>query len=619
MIPVNSVAWMPLELTDGQKDILGTDGYLLVRGGPGSGKTTVSILKAAEMTAGLRSTQRVLFLSFARATVARVPGAIAEEETLTAEQRRAIEVDTYHSFFWGLLKTHGYLRGWPRRLTVLPPPGEAAVVSDITSQYKALSGLSDGEKTERRARIAAELERVARDEGRVCFDLFAPTVAALLEGSKKLRQLVSAKYPFIVLDEFQDTNAEQWRVVKALGEFSTLIALADPEQRIFDFIGADPERLDHFIEAFNPTTFDLAGDNHRSKGTDIALFGNDILRGSFSKGSYEGIDFGTFASAEATAMIKLKSTVLAARGRLQASGDPAWSMAVLVPTKKLTRLVSDGFRTPTGQMPAIPHEAVVELDAVILGAEVIAFLMQPGDGGSHRDEFISLVAEYFRGKNGSEASITSIRQASAIFSANEKMKERAERGLPPMATSIMVAMMEVYNACRALVLNGDPESDWRAIRDVLENGACQRLKEIGTETRNVRLLGRGSQLRQALSEDRRANGSYRNALAIVRAAFIQEHFSNRAKPERGISVMNMHKAKGKQFDEVIIYEGFPRRIRGGEIVSNTDRIVRSNSRQHAGAEARQNFRVSITRAKRMTTILTPADDICVLLVPEEEA
>ena len=234
---------MPLELTKGQQDILAAPGHLLVKGGPGSGKTTVSILKAGRIAASLRAGQRVLFLSFARATVARVLEAIAEETTLTREERNAIEVDTFHSQFWSLLKTHGYLMGWPRRLSVLAPPSQAAAVAEISSEYKALSGLTDAEKAERSARIEAELLRLAREEGRVCFDLFAASVADLLEVSAKLRALVASKYPVIVLDEFQDTSADQWRVVKALGDRCTLIALADPEQRIFEFIGADPERL----------------------------------------------------------------------------------------------------------------------------------------------------------------------------------------------------------------------------------------------------------------------------------------------------------------------------------------------------------------------------------------
>jgi DNA helicase-2/ATP-dependent DNA helicase PcrA len=177
-------------------------------------------------------------------------------------------------------------------------------------------------------------------------------------------------------------------------------------------------------------------------------------------------------------------------------------------------------------------------------------------------------------------------------------------------------MHETVDATRNIALTGDPDSDWLSIRKALEDSGCPRFKEIAAEVRNIRLLDRGTQLRQALSADWRTYGDYRNALTITRQAFVREHFAVSRTPERGVVVMNMHKAKGKQFDEVIIFEGWPR-YASRKIVSNPDRIIRNNIRSADMEQARQNFRVSVTRARIQTTILTPENDPCVLLLPDK--
>src|SRR5260364_137924 len=72
-----------MQLTEKQLEIINADGHLLVTGGPGSGKTTVSLFKAAHIAArALHPGQKILFLSFARPTISRVIEAIEYEQQI---------------------------------------------------------------------------------------------------------------------------------------------------------------------------------------------------------------------------------------------------------------------------------------------------------------------------------------------------------------------------------------------------------------------------------------------------------------------------------------------------------------------------------------------------------
>lgn len=609
---------MLLDLSDERKAIVAHTGHLLIRGGPGSGKTTISIIKAESLVAmALAPGQQVLFLSFARATVARVIEALAEQTKGKVDVRRHIDIDTYHAFFWRLLKTHGYLIGLPRRLSIMTPPERAISLTPIRHTFGSVRKLTDAHKAEKKGKEEAELRRLAFEEGRICFDLFSELVVALVSKSLKLRKLVSTRYPTIILDEFQDTSAGQWAVVQNLGVDSTLIALADEEQRIYDFAGADPERLNHFRQAFKPQEFDFGTTNHRSNGTDIARFGNDVMAGKFI-GKYQGIELVRFPENANQAMAALKGKTLQAIARLNKNHGKEWSVAILVPTKQLMREVSDALRETQGTMPPVGHRAAIDMEGAILAAELIAYVLQPQHGEGGFEKFVGLLCNFFRGKGGDDPSATDIKEALSIEVAFSKAAKCTAEGKDLPKKSIIRAIRTGYDQTINLTRTGNPETDWLAARRLLAECGCKRLAEAAEEARNVRLLDRGTHLREQLALDWRTNGSYKNALDIVREAFVQEHFSTSARRESGVIVMNMHKAKGKQFEEVIIFEGWPRR-KGKEIVHNPHRIVRWNADGDHMANAKYNFRVSVTRARSKTTILTPQNDPCLLLVRAAEA
>jgi DNA helicase II / ATP-dependent DNA helicase PcrA len=122
-----------LKLCDQRKALLGAGGHLLVLGGHGSGKTTIALVKGATEIANgaLAPEQKVLFLSFARATVARI---VQESKVrVPADARSWIEIGTYYGFAWEFIRGQGYLLTGHRRMRLLPPPDAAGRMAGIAA------------------------------------------------------------------------------------------------------------------------------------------------------------------------------------------------------------------------------------------------------------------------------------------------------------------------------------------------------------------------------------------------------------------------------------------------------------------------------------------------------
>jgi len=567
---------MTLILCDQRRRLLATDGNILVRGGAGSGKTTIALAKAcADLNEGkLGTSGKALFLSFARATIARV----AEQATATIPraQMARIEINTYHGFAWSILKSHAYL--------LCARPGVSLL---LPAQARGrLAGLSGQARRARQRQMFDE-------EGLIAFDLFPSLVAELFEAVPVLARAYGGAYPLIIVDEFQDTNADEWAMISRLGEASRLMALGDPKQRIYDFKGADPRRFDEFIAAFQPTMFDFKGENRRSAGTDITLFADAMLTGAFRPAPYAGV---TLEAYPGQSLRPLKQAILQVARRLR--GRSEWSLAVLVPANVLAASIFDYMGKAEHGLPRYPVEILVSAEGPMLAGELIALLLEP-----HGPEVplgalvLEALAAFEVGRNES-ASATAIAKAGKLRKAARAVRERGDSGYGARGVAADVRQLLVTIA--ALELTGDPMTDWRAVRAAIGGSARAELQTVAKEARHMRLLRRGAQIEARLAEAWRTHGAYRDACHLLHAAVMEDQFAATGRPHLGVTVMTIHKAKGKEFDEVIVFEGpFQRYLRVGGA--------------EAERSARFNLHVAATRARTNVTIMTPARDPCRLL------
>ena len=567
---------MALVLCEQRQRLLRTDGNILVRGGAGSGKTTIALAKACADLDGARlgPLGKALFLSFARATVARV----AEQATATLPRAlmSRIEINTYHGFAWTILKSHAYLLCAKQGVSLLLP-----------AQARAhLAGL-DGD-----ARPARQRELFNRD-GLVAFDLFPTLLTELFQAAPALATAYARAYPLIIVDEFQDTNAEEWQMVTQLGRHSRLIALGDPKQRIYDFKGAHPHRFDEFIAAFNPTPFDFVGENNRSPGTAITQFANDIIAGEYTAPGYLGVAVSRYRGRS---LRPLKQEILRAAARLRRNAG--WSLAVLVPANVLAVSVFDYMAEATHGLPAYPVDILVAAEGPLLAADLIALLMEPRPSEQHHAAAILDGLAAFELGRSEEASATAIRKAARYREIARAVRVRGPDGLG--ARGIGPGVRSLLANVAGLDLTGDPITDWRAIRGQLDASDRAEFQALAKEARHMRLLRRGAQIESKLAEAWRTHGAYNSARALLAAAVVEDQFAATTRPQQGVTVMTIHKAKGKEFDEVIVFEGlFSRYI------------------QRPGADgersARFNLHVAATRARRTVTIMTPEIQPCHLL------
>ncbi len=256
-------------------------GSLLIVAGPGSGKTRTLTHRIAHLVARHGAApDECLAITFTR----RAAGEMRERlRALLPEVQEGVPIHTFHSFGLSVLREHWNAAGLQRGFRVASDDERVRLLRDTLdlSERRARGHLAAISRARRTAGPpagdgAGEAEEAYRREMElrnwIDFDDLVIRAADVLESDPSIRSEYRRRHPFVSIDEYQDVDAEQVRLVRQLvPPGGNVCAIGDPDQAIYRFRGADVRYFSEFREHFPGTRVVRLARNYRSDRNIVAL------------------------------------------------------------------------------------------------------------------------------------------------------------------------------------------------------------------------------------------------------------------------------------------------------------------------------------------------------------
>ena len=267
--------------TDQRRAVEIVSGPLLIVAGPGSGKTRTLTHRIAHLILNHGADpSRCLAITFTR----RAAGEMRERlRAVLPDVWEEVPLHTFHSFGLSLLREHWNAAGLQRGFRVASDAERIRLLRDSldVSERKARGHLTAISRARRAAAPpegggTSEAEETYRREMElrnwIDFDDLVIRAADTLKSDPSIRSEYRRRHPFVSIDEYQDVDAEQVRLVRQLAPpDGNVCAIGDPDQAIYRFRGADVRLFSAFRVHFPGARVVRLARNYRSDRNIVTL------------------------------------------------------------------------------------------------------------------------------------------------------------------------------------------------------------------------------------------------------------------------------------------------------------------------------------------------------------
>lgn len=274
------------------------DGPLLVLAGPGSGKTATLTARVARLVEQSHDESfRILCLTFTRKAAAEMRERLLK---LVPDAKERVLLTNFHSFATDILRQHGSHFGLSPDFEIIEESERVGLIKSVlaekadqltkfVSAERALSAvdfllrnvtpdakvptlLKDSEAGQQLQVLFARYKELLKQQNCLDYGVILYFCEELLRERPRVSKQLRTVYRFVCVDEFQDTNVAQYRVLRALvpEKNANVFIVGDDDQVIYQWNGASPARVKELEQHYDLTTIQLP-ENYRCPPEVVAL------------------------------------------------------------------------------------------------------------------------------------------------------------------------------------------------------------------------------------------------------------------------------------------------------------------------------------------------------------